>query len=54
MKKAIGAFIITLVIGVFCSAFAQKALYNLDELGVIAAVAVMGSLIIYFNEQKKK
>lgn len=49
MAKAIIAALVTLVVGCF---FADW-LHQLPEIGSVAAIAVMGGFIIYFNEKKK-
>lgn len=49
MKKAVIAVLVTALVGWF---FADW-LYQLPEVGSIAAIAVMGGFIIYFSEQKK-
>ena len=49
MKKAILAAVVTLVIGIGVMTIFTDAL----EFGVVAAIAVMGGFIIYFNDKKK-
>lgn len=49
MKKAVLAAIVTLIVGI-------SVMYIFPEtlaFGILAAIAVMGALIIYFNETKK-
>ena len=48
MKKAILAAIVTLVIGLGVMRIFTEA----RELGILAAIAVMGGFIIYFNDKK--
>lgn len=48
MKKSILAAIVTLVIGLGVSIFTETL-----EFGILAAIAVMGGFIIYFNDKKK-
>ena len=49
MGKAILAAFLTLMIGLLTmSAFTGAA-----EVGIVAAIAVMGAFIIYFNEKKE-
>ena len=48
MKKAILAAVVTLVIGLGVMSIFTEAL----ELGILAAIAVMGGFIIYFNDKK--
>ncbi|MBO5892598.1 MAG: binding-protein-dependent transport permease [Oscillospiraceae bacterium] len=49
MKKAILAAVVTLVIGLLVMSIFTEAI----EFGILAAIAVMGAFIIYFNEKKK-
>lgn len=49
MKKAILAAVVTLVIGIGVMTILTDEL----EIGVVAAIAVMGGFIIYFNDKKK-
>lgn len=49
MKKAILAAVVTLVIGIGVMSILTDGL----EIGVVAAIAVMGGFIIYFNDKKK-
>ena len=49
MGKAILAAIVTFVVSLFVMGIFTEAL----EFGVLAAVAVMGAFIIYFNDKKK-
>ena len=49
MGKAILAAIATLIVGLFVMGIFTEA----TEFGVLAAVAVMGAFIIYFNDKKK-
>ena len=49
MGKAILAAIVTLVVGLLVMSIFTEAI----EFGVLAAVAVMGEFIIYFNDKKK-
>ena len=49
MKKALFAAIVTLVVGILVMSIFPDA----AELGVLAAVAVMGAFIIYFNDKNK-
>lgn len=49
MKKAILAAVVTLVIGIGVMTMLTDGL----EIGVVAAIAVMGGFIIYFNDKKK-
>lgn len=49
MSKAILASIITLIIGLLTMSIFTGAV----EVGIIAAIVVMGAFIIYFNEKKK-
>lgn len=49
MKKAIFAAVLTLVIGLGVMSIFTEAL----EFGILAAIAVMGGFIIYFNDKKK-
>ncbi len=49
MKKAILAALVTLVIGLLVMRIFTEA----PELGIFAAIVVMGAFIIYFNEKKK-
>lgn len=48
MKRAILAAIVTLIVGVFVMSIFIENL----ELGILAAIAVMGGFIIYFNDKK--
>lgn len=51
MGKAILAFIVTVIVGFFGTAyFANFA--NAPEWGVVLAVAVMGAFIIFFSEKR--
>ena len=49
MGKAILAAIITLVVGLLVMSVFPEAF----EVGILAAIAVMGAFIICFNEKKK-
>lgn len=49
MGKAILAAIVTLAAGLIVMSIFPEAI----EFGVLAAVAVMGGFIIYFNDKKK-
>ncbi len=49
MSKAILAAIFTVVIGLLTMSIFTGA----SEVGIVAAIAVMGAFIIYFNEKKK-
>ena len=49
MKKAAAAALVTLLVGWF---FADW-LNQLPEMGSVAAIAVMGAFIIYFQERRK-
>ena len=51
MGKAILAMIITVIVGFVGSAICA-AWANIPEWGVVLAIAVMGGLIIYFNDKK--
>ena len=50
MSKAILAAIFTVVIGLLTMSIFTGA----SEVGIVAAIAVMGAFIIYFNEKKKQ
>ena len=51
MGKAILAFIVTVIVGFFGTAyFANFA--NAPEWGIVLAVAVMGAFIIFFSEKR--
>ena len=50
MGKGILAAIVTVVVGLLTMSVFTGA----EEVGVVAAVAVMGAFIIYFNEKKNK
>ena len=52
MGKAILALIVTVVVGLLGTAFGYDAMNGFSEIGAIAAIAVMGAFIIYFNEKK--
>lgn len=52
MGKAIFAMVVTVIVGFMSSAIFANWV-NAPELGVILSVAVMGALIIYFNDKKK-
>lgn len=52
MAKAILTIIVTLVIGVVCAVLGNDFLNGFTELGTIAAVAVTGGLVVFFNEKK--
>ena len=49
MKKALIAVIITIIVGLFVMGIFAETL----EFGLLAAIAVMGGFIIYFNDKKK-
>ena len=49
MKKALIAVIITIIVGLFVMGIFTETL----EFGLLAAIAVMGGFIIYFNDKKK-
>ena len=49
MKKALIAVIITIIVGLFV----MGIFYETLEFGLLAAIAVMGGFIIYFNDKKK-
>jgi len=48
MGRAILALIITLVVGLLTMSIFTGA----EEVGLLAAISVMGAFIIYFNEKK--
>ena len=52
MGKAILAMIVTVIVGYISGAIFANWV-NAPEWGVILAVAVMGALIIYFNDKKQ-
>lgn len=45
--------ILTFIIGIVCLAVGTDFMNGFTELGTIAAVVVMGALVVYFNEKKK-
>ena len=49
MKKALIAVIITIIVGLFVMGIFTETL----EFALLAAIAVMGGFIIYFNDKKK-
>ena len=49
MKKALIAVIVTIIVGLFVMGIFTETL----EFGLLAAIAVMGGFIIYFNDKKK-
>jgi Mn2+/Fe2+ NRAMP family transporter len=53
MGKAILAAIVTLIAGYLGMVVGLELLGGWTELGVLVAVCIMGSFIIYFNEKKK-
>lgn len=53
MGKAIFTLLVTLIIGIISMVFSIEILNDSPTLGVIVAVAVMGALVVYFNEKKK-
>lgn len=53
MGKAIVTAIITLIVGVFCMVIGYELLGGFAEFGTIAAVAVAGGLVVYFENKKK-
>ena len=53
MGKAYLAFIVTLVLGLFGTAFGYDTMNGFSEIGAIVSIAVMGAFIIYFNDKKK-
>lgn len=53
MGKAFLAFIVTLILGLFGTAFGYDEMNGFSEIGSIVAIAVMGMFIIYFNEKNK-
>lgn len=52
MWKAILAAVVTAIVGLCCAMYGNS-LNGFGELGAIAAIAIMGGFIIYFNEKKK-
>lgn len=52
MGKAILAVVVTFIVGLYCAVIGNSS-SGFTELGTIAAVAVMGGFVIYFNEKKK-
>lgn len=53
MGKVILAVVVTLIFGYLGVVIGNELLGGFRELGCIAAVAVMGAFIIFFNEKKK-
>lgn len=53
MEKAILAMIVTLITGYVSMVFGPEFVNGYVEIGLLAAIAVMGAFIIYFNEKKK-
>lgn len=49
MGKAILSAIVTLIVGLLT----MSIFTNGAEVGVLAAVAVMGGLVIYFNDRRR-
>ena len=49
MGRAILALVVTLIVGLLTMSIFEGA----SEVGVVAAVAVMGAFIIYFNEKRR-
>ncbi len=47
MLKALGAFILSISIGVSLSFFS-------NSLGIVASISIIGAFLIYQNEQKNK
>lgn len=54
MLKSIITLIVTLIVGVVFMAIGNDFLNGSTDLGVIVAVAVAGSLVVFFNGQKGK
>jgi uncharacterized membrane protein YeaQ/YmgE (transglycosylase-associated protein family) len=54
MGKAILTLIITFVVGIFCMAIGNDFMKGRTEFGILCAIAVMGALVVYFNEKKNK
>lgn len=52
MGKSILAFVVTIMVGILFTAIGE--MMNWVELGNLVAIAVMGALIIYFNDKKNK
>mgnify|MGYP000844621350 CR=1 FL=1 len=52
MLKAMIALIVTFVVGWIGMAIGFEFLGGFAEFGSVAAIAVMGAFIIYFNEKK--
>ena len=52
MLKAIIALLVTFVVGWIGMAIGFEFLGGFAEFGSVAAIAVMGAFIIYFNEKK--
>lgn len=53
MGKAIVAFIVTFIAGLFGIVIGYDLLCGFPEFGSILAISVMGAFIIYFNDKKK-
>ena len=53
MLKSIITLFITAFCGCFFAAVGHDLMNGFTELGTIAAVAVMGAFVIFFNEKKK-
>ena len=54
MLKSFVTLIITLIVGVVFMAIGNDFFNGFTDIGVIFAVAVAGTLIVFFNEQKGK
>ena len=53
MGKALLALFVTIIMGLFGTAFGYDEMNGFSEIGSIVAIAVMGAFIIYFNEKNK-
>jgi len=51
LGKAIIAFAVTLILGVFFGVIGHDFLNGFTVLGAIVAISTMGAFIIYFNEK---
>ncbi|MBE5784746.1 MAG: binding-protein-dependent transport permease [Clostridiales bacterium] len=53
MGKAIFAFLLTILAGWVGMAVGHEILGGFPEFGTVLSVAVMGALIIFFNDRKQ-
>lgn len=54
MGKAIITLILTFVVGFICMAVGNDFMNGHTEFGNLCAIAVMGALVVFFNEKKNK